>query len=186
MSRVGMMPVLIPEGVDLKKKDNLIEVSGPKGVLKKEMHPLLELKIASGRADVLRKGESKKERALHGLFRTLIANMVAGVTKGFEKVLDMRGVGYRAEVKGGKLVLNVGYSHSVEMDIPQGITVEVERKAAVESLAVTHIIIKGPDKEVLGQFAANIRKKCPPEPYKGKGIRYLNEYVRRKAGKKAA
>ena len=180
------MPVQIPDGVDLKKQDNTIEVSGPKGALKRELHPLLDLKVSPGRADVLRKGESKEERALHGLFRSLIANMVTGVTEGFEKTLDMRGVGYRAEVKDEKLVLNVGYSHSVEMDIPAGVSVEVARRAAIESLAVTHMIIKGPDKEILGQFAANIRKVCPPEPYKGKGIRYLNEYVRRKAGKKAA
>lgn len=186
MSRVGVMPVLIPEGVKLKRQDNFIEVAGPKGTLKRELHPLLDLKVAAGRADVLRKGESKKERALHGLFRTLIANMVAGVTEGFEKTLDMRGVGYRVEVKGSRLVLNVGYSHSVELDIPEGVSAEAARKAAIESLAVTHIVLKGPDKEVLGQFAANVRKVCPPEPYKGKGIRYLDEYVRRKAGKKAA
>jgi large subunit ribosomal protein L6 len=186
MSRVGVMPVLIPEGVDFKMQDNMIEVAGPKGILKKELHPLLDIKVSAGRADVLRKGESKKERALHGLFRTLVANMVAGVTSGFEKTLEMRGVGYRAEVKDEKLVLNVGYSHSVEMDIPPGISVEVSRRAAIESLAVNHILMKGPDREVLGQFAANVRKVCPPEPYKGKGIRYLNEYVRRKAGKKAA
>ncbi len=180
------MPVLIPEGVNLKKQDNIIEVSGPKGTLKRELHPLLDLKMSPGKAEVLRRGESKDERALHGLFRTLVANMVAGVTAGFEKTLEMRGVGYRAEVKDEKLVLNVGYSHSVEMDIPPGVSVEVARRAAIESLAVTHMIMKGPDKEILGQFAANVRKVCPPEPYKGKGIRYLNEYVRRKAGKKAA
>ncbi len=186
MSRVGVVPVSIPDGVVLEKQENMLEVSGPKGVLKREMHPMLELKISEGKAEVLRKGESKNEKALHGLFRTLIANMVRGVTEGFEKTLDMRGVGYRAEVKNDKLVLNVGFSHSVEMVIPEGVTVAVERKAAIESLAVTHMVMKGPDKEVLGQFAANVRKVCPPEPYKGKGIRYFNEYVRRKAGKKAA
>lgn len=186
MSRVGVMPVLLPAGVDLKKTERIIEVSGPGGTLSRELHPALDIKIAPGRVEVLRKGETKEERALHGLFRTLVLNMVKGVSEGFEKTLDMRGVGYRAEVKEGKLILNVGFSHSVEMDIPEGVSVEIARKAAVESLAVTHIIAKGPDKEILGQFAANIRKVSPPEPYKGKGIRYLNEYVRRKAGKKAA
>ncbi len=186
MSRVGLEPVLIPEGVKLTSREGVLEVKGPGGTLRREISPLLDLKIKNNRIEVARKGDTKTEKSLHGLYRSLIANMVKGVTEGFGKTLEMRGVGYRAEVKGNSLVLNIGLSHEVELEIPEGVSVEVARRQAIESLPVLHIIVKGADREAVGQFAADIRGLYPPEPYKGKGIRYLGEYVRRKAGKKAA
>ncbi|WP_010246793.1 50S ribosomal protein L6 [Acetivibrio cellulolyticus] len=175
MSRIGRMPVTIPAGVDVKLKDNTLTVKGAKGTLEKEFHKDMTIKIENGKILVERPSDEKQHRALHGLTRSLINNMVTGVTQGFEKALDINGVGYRAQKQGKKLVLTLGYSHPVEMEEPAGITVDVP--------AQNKIIVKGIDKQVVGEFAAKIRSKREPEPYKGKGIKYETEIIRRKEGK---
>ena len=176
MSRIGKNPVPIPAGVEVKiSGDNHMTVKGPKGTLERTLSKDMNIALEEGQVVVTRPNDLKRFKSLHGLTRTLINNMVVGVNEGYKKVLEINGVGYRAAKNGNKLTLNLGYSHPVEMEDPEGITSEVD--------GTTKIIISGIDKEKVGQYAANIREKRPPEPYKGKGIKYENEYIRRKAGK---
>jgi large subunit ribosomal protein L6 len=176
MSRIGRLPVEIPQGVDFNvDAENLVTVKGPKGQLIPKMHKDMLITIEEGKVIVSRPSDEKLHRSLHGLTRSLVNNMVEGVSKGFEKTLDINGVGYRATKQGSKLVLTMGYSHPVELVDPEGITTEVP--------APNKIIIKGANKEVVGQHAANIRTVRPPEPYLGKGIKYSTEVIRRKEGK---
>ncbi|MCR4436247.1 MAG: 50S ribosomal protein L6 [Clostridiales bacterium] len=179
MSRIGKMPVAIPKGVDVKiEGNNVVTVKGTKGTLTKCFHKDMIIKLEDGKILVQRPSEEKMHKSLHGLTRTLLNNMVEGVTKGFEKALEINGVGYRAAKQGKKLVLTLGYSHPVEMEEPAGITVDVP--------APNKIIVKGIDKQAVGEFAAKIRMKREPEVYKGKGIKYENEVIRRKEGKTGA
>jgi len=171
------MPIAIPSGVEINVSGNHVTVKGPKGTLERDIHEDISLNIADGTITVTRPTEERRHRALHGLTRTLVANMVEGVTTGFQKVLEIQGVGYRAAAKGRDLEVNVGFSHPVQVAAPEGITFTVE--------SPTRVIVSGQDKQVVGQVAANIRALRPPDPYKGKGIRYEGEYVRRKAGKAA-
>ena len=175
MSRIGKMPISVPAGVEVKNADNCITVKGPKGELTKQFSKELTIDIADGVITVARPNDKKENRALHGLTRTLIANMVEGVTNGFSKTLEIEGVGYRAAKQGKDLVMNLGYSHQVIMSEGNGITIEVPQP--------NKIVINGIDKQAVGQFAAEVREKRPPEPYKGKGIRYTGEHIIRKEGK---
>ena len=175
MSRIGKSPVEIVSGVDVKVSGQHVTVKGPKGSLERTFHERVTIVVDDGEARVERNDEDRQTRALHGLSRALLANMVEGVSTGFRKELSIVGVGYRASLKGKNIELLVGYSHPVEILAPDGITFEIPDQ--------TRIIISGIDKELVGQVAADIRKVRPPEPYKGKGIRYVDEYVRRKAGK---
>lgn len=175
MSRIGKMPIEIPKGVEIKIDGNLVTVKGQKGTLSKELHKDMIITMEEDKILVQRPSEAKLHKSLHGLTRTLLSNMVDGVTKGFEKALDINGVGYRAQKQGKKLVLTLGYSHPVEMEEPEGITIDVP--------APNKIVVKGMDKQVVGEIAAKIRGKREPEPYKGKGIKYDTEVVRRKEGK---
>lgn len=176
MSRIGRMPVPIPDGVKVEIKDQDVHVKGPKGELKKSFRPEMLLKMDEGVLIVERPSDAPKIRALHGLTRSLINNMVLGVSEGFQKILQVEGVGYRPELEGSSLILHVGFSHPVRVEPEEHIEFEVDTRARL-------ITIKGIDKEQVGRVAADIRKIRPPEPYKGKGIRYQGEYVRRKAGK---
>ncbi len=178
MSRVGKSPIVLPEGVSATISGNAVEVKGPKGVLNREFSPKIGIALNDGVITVTRSSDIPQERALHGLTRALINNMVVGVSKGFEKHLLLVGVGYRAAMNGTKLALTVGKSHPVEMDPGADLTVAVPQP--------TSIVVSGIDKEKVGAFAANIREVRPPEPYKGKGIRYADEVVKRKAGKTGA
>lgn len=178
MSRVGRQPISVPSGVDVKIEGSTVSVKGPKGVLEKSFDPDMQITLDDGTISVVRPTDQARHRALHGLTRSLIANMVTGVTDGYEKRLEIHGVGYRAELKGKNLVLIVGFSHTVEVTPPDGVEVQTE--------SPTLIRVTGIDKEKVGQLAAEIRKVRPPEPYKGKGIRYVGEHVRRKAGKATA
>jgi large subunit ribosomal protein L6 len=178
MSRIGKAPIAVPQGVEVKQAGSAVEVKGPKGHLSQRIPQGISLEIAAGVVHVKRKGDAKAVRSLHGLIRTLIANMVQGVTQGFEKELEIVGIGYRANVQGKNLQLNLGYSHPVLYPIPQGIELAVEKQ--------TRITVKGIDKQKVGQVAAEIRGFKRPEPYKGKGIRYIGEEVRKKAGKAKA
>ena len=176
MSRIGRMPITIPAGVEIKVgENNVVTVKGPKGTLTKELHPEMKISVDAGVATVTRPSEEKMHKALHGLTRTLLNNMVEGVTNGFSKELDVNGVGYRVQKNGKTLVLNLGYSHPIEMPEEDGITIDVPNP--------NKIIVSGIDKQKVGQFAAVIREQRPPEPYKGKGIKYVDEYIRRKEGK---
>ncbi|KKM12658.1 50S ribosomal protein L6 [Clostridiales bacterium PH28_bin88] len=175
MSRIGRMPIPIPAGVEVKIEGSVVSVKGPKGNLSKEFHKDMEIKIEDNKLMVGRPSDAKEHRSLHGLTRALLSNMVEGVTKGFERKLELSGVGYRAAKQGNKLVLTVGYSHPVEMVPGDGLEIEVP--------APTKISVKGIDKEKVGAFAANIRAVREPEPYKGKGIKYEGEFIRRKVGK---
>ncbi len=176
MSRIGKLPISIPGGVTITVDEaNLVTVKGPKGVLSTKVSPDMQIEEKDGVLTVARPSDNKQHRALHGLTRTLINNMVVGTTVGFTKKLEIAGVGYRAQMQGTKLVLNVGYSHPVEFEAPEGITFETP--------AANRISVTGIDKQQVGQIAADIRKVRPPEPYKGKGIRYEGEHVRRKEGK---
>ena len=176
MSRIGKVPVVIPAGVDVTLADgNLITVKGPKGTLSRKLVDDMNIAVDDGQVVVTRPSDLKRHKALHGLTRTLIFNMVEGVTNGYSKVLEIHGVGYRAAKDGKKLNLTLGYSHPVEMIDPEGLTITVEGQ--------NKITVAGIDKEKVGQYAAEIRGKRQPEPYKGKGIRYQGENVRRKAGK---
>jgi len=177
MSRIGKRPIEVPGGVTVQVEPGRVAVSGPLGSLQQEVPQRMEISQTEGVVTVTRPTERGEDRALHGLTRTLVANMVEGVTKGFEKRLEIQGVGYRATLKGTDLELSVGYSHPVVMKPRTGITFEVP--------IPTQVVVKGIDKQVVGQTAAEIRKVRPPEPYKGKGIRYEGEYVRRKVGKRA-
>jgi large subunit ribosomal protein L6 len=177
MSRIGKRPIELPAGVSLSIDPGRVGVTGPLGSLQQQIPVRMQIAQEDGVVTVTRPTERGEDRALHGLTRTLIANMVEGVTKGFEKRLEIQGVGYRAALKGTDLELNVGYSHTVLIRPRTGVTFEVP--------IPTQVVVKGTDKQVVGQTAAEIRKVRPPEPYKGKGIRYEGEYVRRKVGKRA-
>lgn len=175
MSRIGFRPIDLPDGVDIDVKGSTVKVKGSKGELDRMFHERIGFDVDERAVIVTRPDDTRESRALHGLSRKLLANMVAGVSDGFSKELVIQGVGYRATLKGRDLELLVGYSHPVVVDAPEGITFDVPEQ--------TRIIVSGIDKELVGQVAADIRKVRPPEPYKGKGIRYVDEYVRRKAGK---
>lgn len=175
MSRIGKSPIAVPAGVQVEVDGRQVVVKGPKGELAQRLAGDIMVGVDGGEIQVQRPSDAKAHRALHGLTRSLIANMVQGVVNGYERVLVIRGVGYRAAKQGTKLVLNVGYSHSVEIDPPAGIEIEVPQ--------ATRIVVKGIDKQLVGQVAADIRQVRPPEPYLGKGIAYENEHIRRKAGK---
>lgn len=176
MSRIGRAPIAVPAGVEIKIEDNnLVTVKGPKGTLTQQFHPNMTIKQDGAGLHVTRPNDLKENRSLHGLTRTLLHNMVVGVTDGYKKILDVNGVGYRVAMEGGKLVMNLGFSHQVIMEAPEGITVETP--------SANQIVVSGFDKQMVGQFAAKIREKRPPEPYKGKGIKYSDEVIRRKVGK---
>jgi len=176
MSRIGQMPITVPSGVQVSRDNGVLTVKGPKGTLTREIHPSINVRLEDDKIVCERPSDAKPHRALHGLTRTLINNMIVGVTQGYEKKLQIIGVGYRAEMQGQDLVLQVGYSHPVRYTPPQGITLTVEQGNRI-------IHVDGIDKELVGEVAAQIRAVRKPEPYKGKGIRYLGEYVRQKAGK---
>lgn len=178
MSRIGRKPIALPPGVEIKVEDRVMTVKGPKGELSQAVPEDISIDQQGEELLVTRPSDAKRHRAMHGLTRALLANMVTGVTTGFEKKLEMVGVGYRAQMQGSKLVLNLGFSHPVEIEPPAGIEFEVP--------AVTRITVKGIDKQLVGNTAADIRALRKPEPYKGKGLRYENEVVRRKAGKTGA
>jgi len=178
MSRIGKKPIPIPNGVAVTIDGSTVKVKGPKGELTRRFRPEMSIAEEDGRVVIGRPSDSKEHRALHGLTRALLANMIQGVTQGYRKALEIIGVGYRAEKKGEKLVLSVGYSHTVEYPQPKGIT--------ISTTGPTVVVVEGIDKEKVGQVAAEIRSVRPPEPYKGKGIRYQGEQVRRKAGKTGA
>ena len=176
MSRIGRAPIAVPAGVEIKIDDNnVVTVKGPKGTLTQQFHPNMIIKQEGAEVHVTRPNDLKENRSLHGLTRTLLHNMVVGVTDGFKKTLDVNGVGFRVAMEGGKLVMNLGFSHQVIMEVPQGLTVETP--------SANQIVVSGFDKQLVGQFAANVREKRPPEPYKGKGIKYSDEVIRRKVGK---
>lgn len=175
MSRIGIKPIDIPQGVEVNIDKNTVTVKGPKGTLTRTLHKDMIINLEDGKLTVARPSDQKNHKALHGLTRTLLANMVTGVTKGFDKTLEITGVGYRAQMQGSKLVLQMGYSHPVEFDKIDGITFEVE--------GANKVIVKGINKEQVGQVAAMVRNVRPVEPYKGKGIKYINEKVIRKVGK---
>ena len=179
MSRIGRAPVAIPAGVEVNVADNnVVTVKGPKGTLTQQFNANLTINVEGNVITVTRPNDLKENRALHGLTRSLINNMVVGVTEGFKKTLEVNGVGYRVALEGNKLVMNLGFSHQVIMEAPAGITVEVPNP--------NQIIVSGFDKQLVGQFAANVREKRRPEPYKGKGIKYSDEVIRRKVGKTGA
>ena len=175
MSRIGRMPIAIPAGVEVKLDGNTVSVKGPKGTLTRTVHQNMKVEVNGAEITVTRPNDNKENRSLHGLTRTLIANMVEGVTNGFSKELEVNGVGYRAQKQGNDLVLNIGYSHQVIMTAPEGVSIEVP--------GPNKVVVSGADKQKVGQFAAEIREKRPPEPYKGKGIKYVDEHIRRKEGK---
>ena len=177
MSRIGRKPIIIPAGVDVKVNGNEVTVKGPKGELKSTFNSQMAIAVEGNEITVTRPSDNKEHRSLHGLTRTLIANMVEGVTNGFSKELEVNGVGYRCQKQGKNLVMNLGYSHQVIMEEIPGITIDVPNP--------NKIVISGADKQMVGQFAAEVRTKRPPEPYKGKGIKYANEHIRRKEGKAA-
>ena len=175
MSRIGRKPIAIPAGVEVKNDNGLITVKGPKGTLTQKINPIISVEINGSEINVTRPNDAKEARSLHGLSRTLINNMVIGVTEGYKKELEVNGVGYRVQKQGDTLVMNLGYSHQVFVKEIPGITIEAP--------GPNQIIISGADKQLVGQFAAEVREKRPPEPYKGKGIKYTTEHIRRKEGK---
>jgi large subunit ribosomal protein L6 len=178
MSRIGKQPIRLPQGVEVTVDGATVRVKGPRGQLERQVRPEVGVKVEDGEVVVTRSSDAKQHRAYHGLTRALLANMVEGVTNGYSKGLEIIGVGYRADKRGDKLVLNVGYSHEVEYPEPEGIKLSTPSQ--------TQITVEGIDKQKVGQVAAELRAVRPPEPYKGKGIRYQNEQVRRKAGKTGA
>ena len=175
MSRIGRAPITVPAGVEVKVDGSTVTAKGPKGTLTKTMHSNMSIAMEGNVITVTRPNDNKENRSLHGLTRTLIANMIEGVANGYKKELEINGIGYRAEKKGNALSMKIGFSHDVVMPEIDGITIEVP--------SPNKVIISGPDKQKVGQFAAEVREHRPPEPYKGKGIRYVDEYVRRKEGK---
>ncbi|MBQ9960294.1 MAG: 50S ribosomal protein L6 [Firmicutes bacterium] len=175
MSRIGRKPIVVPAGVEVAVNGNVVTVKGPKGQLSQEISKNMTVEVKEGEVLVTRPSDNREDRSQHGLARTLINNMIIGVTAGYEKKMQMVGVGYKAEKKGNTLVMNLGYSHPVEMVDPEGITTEVP--------SATEIVVKGMDKALVGNYAANIRAWRKPEPYKGKGIKYVDEVIRRKEGK---
>jgi large subunit ribosomal protein L6 len=176
VSRIGRMPVAIPKGVEVKKDGNTLKVKGPKGELSNRIPPGLTVAVEGGEVRITRSSDEPRDRAFHGLLRSLVANSVAGVTKGFSKDLEIVGVGYKAEVKGKTIVFSIGYSHPISFPIPEGIAVALDAKAGKLS-------VSGADRQQVGQTAAEIRKLRIPDPYKAKGIKYANEFIRRKVGK---
>jgi large subunit ribosomal protein L6 len=176
MSRIGLKPIVIPAGVDFSVDEaNTVTVKGPNGTLTQDVNKDITITVNGSEITLQRPSDDKEHRSLHGLYRALIANMVTGVTEGFKKTLEVNGVGYRVQASGSKLTMNLGYSHQVIMDAPEGIKVECP--------SANSIVISGADKQAVGQFAAQVREKRPPEPYKGKGIKYSDEHIRRKEGK---
>lgn len=175
MSRVGKKPIAIPEKTEVSLKADILTVKGPKGTLARQIHPAVKLDIGDAEIKAVIDSQDRKTRALQGLVRSLVANMVIGVSAGFERVLHINGIGYRAEAKGKSVLFNLGYSHPIDFPLPDGITAEVDKNNSVKLMGI--------DKELLGQTAASIRQLRPPEPYKGKGIKYADEYIQRKAGK---
>jgi len=178
MSRIGKMPITIPKGVKVELNNNKIKVSGERGALEINIHPDIQVKVEEDKIYVSRPSDGRFHRSLHGLSRSLINNLVEGVFSGFEKTLEIQGVGYRAALEGGKMVMQIGYSHPINVDPPKGIEFEVEKQKIIK--------VKGIDKQLVGETAAKIRLLRKPEPYKGKGIRYIDEVVRRKVGKTGA
>lgn len=179
MSRIGRAPITVPSGVEVKVSDlNVVTVKGPKGTLETALNPDIKVNVDGGIINVTRPSDLQKHRALHGLSRTLVANMITGVTEGFKKELDVNGVGYRAAKEGTKLVMTLGFSHQV--------TIEETKDIKIDVPAPNKIVISGNNKQAVGQFAADVRSKRPPEPYKGKGIKYSDEVIRRKEGKTGA
>jgi large subunit ribosomal protein L6 len=177
MSRIGKKPIEVPDGVDVEIKPGRVSVKGPKGELSQDVSTEMKIELQDGTLTVQRPTDRGEHRALHGLTRSLVANMVEGVTDGFQKRLEIQGVGYRAQLKGKALEMSLGFSHTVSVQAPEGIEFEVPQP--------TEVIVRGIDKQLVGQVAADIRKRRPPEPYKGKGVRYAGEYVPRKVGKRA-
>ena len=175
MSRIGRKPITIPAGVEVTVDNGLVTVKGPKGTLSQKINPIISVEVNGAEVIVTRPNDNKESRSLHGLSRTLINNMVVGVTEGYKKELEVNGVGYRVQKQGDTLVMNLGYSHQVFVKEVPGITIEAP--------GPNQIIISGADKQLVGQFAAEVREKRPPEPYKGKGIKYTTEHIRRKEGK---
>jgi len=175
MSRIGKKPILLPQGVKVELKDGTVAVKGPKGSLARPLLDGLEVEITDKVVNLKRSGDDKKTRSYHGLMRTLVSNMVDGVSKGFEKKLEIVGIGYRSELHANKLVFHLGYSHPIDFPLPAGISAEVEKQ--------TLVTVKGVDKELVGQIAAKIRELRRPDPYKGKGVKYQGEVLRKKAGK---
>ena len=175
MSRIGRKPIAIPAGVEVTVDNGLVTVKGPKGTLSQKINPIISVEVNGAEINVSRPNDEKESRSLHGLSRTLINNMVIGVTEGYKKELEVNGVGYRVQKQGDTLVMNLGYSHQVFVKEIPGITIEAP--------GPNQIIISGADKQLVGQFAAEVREKRPPEPYKGKGIKYSTEHIRRKEGK---
>jgi large subunit ribosomal protein L6 len=176
MSRIGLKPIVIPAGVEVNVDDaNTVTVKGPNGTLTQDVNKNITVNVEGSEITLSRPNDDKENRSLHGLYRALIANMVTGVTEGFKKNLEVNGVGYRVQLQGNKLVMNLGYSHQVFMEAPEGIKIECPN--------ANTIVISGADKQAVGQFAAQVREKRPPEPYKGKGIKYAEEHIRRKEGK---
>lgn len=178
MSRIGRAPITVPAGIEVKVEGGVVTVKGANGTMTRTLNPEVQVEIENGVINVTRTSDDKQHRSLHGLTRTLINNMVEGVSKGFAKELEINGIGYRALKQGNQLVMNIGYSHQVIIDEIPGIAIDVP--------APNKIVVKGIDKQLVGQFAADIRKKRPPEPYKGKGIKYAAEVIRRKEGKTGA
>lgn len=179
MSRIGKMPIKVPSGVEVKLEGTLIRVKGPKGELQRDLHPNMKIECSEGEIKVIRPSDGRLDRSLHGLTRSLINNMVVGVTEGFSKQLNVVGVGYKVDLKGKNLVMQLGFSHPIEYPSPDGIDIEVDPKKNT-------IVVKGIDKQQVGQTTAEIRNFRPPEPYKGKGVMYSTEKIRRKAGKAVA
>ena len=180
MSRIGKLPIEIPSGVTVEVKNYVVTVKGPKGELQREIHPNIKVEVKDNEVIVTRPNDEKTNRSLHGLFRTLIANMIEGVTKGFEKKLEIIGIGYRAKAAKNKITLSLGFSHPIEYKAAEGIEFKMDEEKK------NIITVSGIDKQVVGEAAAKVRSFRKPEPYKGKGIRYVDEYVARKAGKAAA
>ena len=178
MSRIGRLPIPIPDNVKLHVADGTVRVEGPKGTLTRTLEPEVSISIEGKTATIQRRDDSRRARSIHGLTRVLVDNMVQGVGKGFTRVLEINGVGYRAEVRGGALFLSLGYSHPISFQLPKGVTAKVDRQVVVT--------LEGADRELVGQVAAQLRELRPPEPYKGKGMKYAEERIRRKAGKAAA
>ncbi len=175
MSRIGRKPITVPAGVEVKIDGTVVTVKGPKGTLTQTFHPNMKIELTGAELTVTRPDDEKQNRSLHGLTRTLLANMVEGVTNGFKKELEINGVGYRVQKQGKQVIMNLGYSHQVIVEEVEGITLDVPDP--------NHIVVNGADKQLVGQIASEIREKRPPEPYKGKGIKYATEVIRRKEGK---
>ncbi len=186
MSRIGKKPIEIPQGVKVEQKGTTVKATGPLGTLQVDCHPVIDVKVDTGANRIVVSNPDiidREKRALHGTTRALLNNLVLGVSKGFERRMQIFGTGYNVKEQDGKLVLQVGYCHPVEMKIPQGVKVDIKVPATRGNDVPASFVLTGPDKQQLGQFAANVRKVRPPEPYKGKGIRYADEVVRRKVGK---